>query len=88
MKFEDGGSAIIRFPKPGAVMFPEEKVRNEVAAMRFIQDHTSIPVPSIFHWGTKEESPIGLFFIILEYIEHEMDLSDALNIHRRGSGER
>lgn len=30
MKFEDGGSALIRFPKPGATMFPEEKVRNEV----------------------------------------------------------
>ncbi|OGM39468.1 hypothetical protein ABOM_011926 [Aspergillus bombycis] len=26
MKFEDGGSALIRFPKPGATMFPEEKV--------------------------------------------------------------
>ncbi|KAF3399877.1 hypothetical protein F1880_008446 [Penicillium rolfsii] len=25
MKFEDGGSVIIRFPKPGATMFPDEK---------------------------------------------------------------
>lgn len=81
MKFQDGGSAIIRFPKPGATMFPEEKVRNEVAAIRYIQDHTSIPVPFILHWGTKEESPLGLGpFIIMEYINHEMNLSKALNM--------
>ena len=72
MKFQDGGSAIIRFPKPGATMFPEEKVRNEVAAIRYIQEHTSVPVPSILHWGTKEESPLGLGpFIIMEYIDRE-----------------
>lgn len=43
MTYEDGGSSLIRFPKPGATMFPEEKARNEVAAMRYIQDNTSIP---------------------------------------------
>lgn len=81
MKFQDGGSAIIQFPKPRATMFPEEKVRNEVAAIRYIQDHTSIPVPFILHWGTNEESPLGLGpFIIMEYINHEMNLSKALNM--------
>ncbi|KAE8354815.1 phosphotransferase family protein [Aspergillus coremiiformis] len=80
MKFEDGGSAIIRFPKPGASMFPEEKVRNEVSVIKYLQDHTSIPVPFILHWGTKKESPLGLGpFIIMEYIDHAMDLGAALN---------
>lgn len=80
MKFEDGGSAIIRFPKPGATMFPEEKVRNEVDMMRYIHQHTTIPVPFVLHWGTKEENPLGLGpFIIMEYIDHVMDLSDVLN---------
>ncbi|GFF57781.1 hypothetical protein IFM51744_09330 [Aspergillus udagawae] len=80
MKFEDGGSAIIRFPKPGATMFPEEKVRNEVDIIRYIHQHTTIPVPFVLHWGTKEESPLGLGpFIIMEYIDHVMDLSDVLN---------
>lgn len=80
MKFEDGGSALIRFPKPGASMFPEEKVRNEVAVIRYIQEHTSIPVPFILHWGMKADSPLGLGpFILMEYIDHEMDLGAALN---------
>lgn len=81
MKFKDGGSDIIRFPKPGCSMFPEEKVRNEVATIRYIQDNTSIPVPFILHWGTREESPLGLGpFIIMEYINHETDVGKVLNM--------
>jgi hypothetical protein len=80
MKFKDGGSAIIRFAKPGVNMFPEEKVRNEVAAIRYIHEHTTIPVPFILHWGTKDESPLGLGpFIIMDYIDHVKNLSAALN---------
>lgn len=81
MEFQDGGSAIIRFPKPGTAMFPEEKVRNEVAVIRYIQEYTSIPVPFILHWGTREESPLGLGpFIIMEYMGHAMGLDDTLNM--------
>ncbi|KAF4258788.1 hypothetical protein KXV27_003297 [Aspergillus fumigatus] len=37
-------------------------------------------VPFVLHWGTKEESPLGLGpLIIMEYIDHVMDLSDVLN---------
>jgi len=87
--FRGGGSALIRFPKPGKVMFPEEKVRNEVAIMWYIQEHTSIPVPFIFHWGTKEQSPCGLGpFIIMEYVDHACDISDALNTPGRPLEER
>lgn len=49
MKFQDGGSAVIRFPKPGVTMFPEEKIRNKVAMIKYIQDHTTIPIPFILH---------------------------------------
>ncbi|KKK12372.1 hypothetical protein ARAM_006099 [Aspergillus rambellii] len=52
------GSAIIRFPLPGATMFPEEKLRYEVATMRYIHDHTTIPVPFVFHWGSKKDCPL------------------------------
>ncbi|OAQ68096.2 protein kinase-like protein [Pochonia chlamydosporia 170] len=81
MKFQDGGSAVIRFPKPGCTMFPEEKIRNEVAVMKYIQDNTSIPVPFILHWGTKEESPLGLGpFIIMKYIDHDTDVGKVLDM--------
>ena len=54
MRYENGSSAVIRFPQPGATMFPEEKIRNEVAVMRFIYGKTSIPVPFVF-FGNKRE---------------------------------
>lgn len=80
MKFIDGGSAVIRFTKPGSTMFPEEKIKNEVATMRYIQDHTTIPVPFVLHWGTQDESPLGIGpFIIMDYVNHEMDMIEALN---------
>ncbi|ATY67444.1 kinase-like domain [Cordyceps militaris] len=80
LTYLDGGSAVIRFAKPGRTMFPEEKIRNEVATMRYIQDHTAIPVPFILHWGTQAESPLNIgAFIIMEYINHETNMSDALN---------
>ncbi|RAL02646.1 phosphotransferase family protein [Aspergillus ibericus CBS 121593] len=89
MKYLDGSSVIIRFPKPGATMFPEEKIRNEVAAIRYIQKHTSIPVPSILYCGTAEESPPRMGpFIIMEYIEHETNMSRALNMPGLGIEDR
>lgn len=51
-------ATIIRLSQPGAVFFPEEKVMNEVATMRFLADKTSIPIPLIHHSGTKKESPL------------------------------
>ncbi|KAL5338014.1 kinase-like domain-containing protein [Aspergillus crustosus] len=80
MKYKNANAAIIRFPQPGATMFPEEKVRNEVATMRYIYDLTSIPVPFVHHWGTKKESPLELgSFIIIDYIDHDTNMYDALN---------
>jgi aminoglycoside phosphotransferase (APT) family kinase protein len=89
MRFRDGGSALIRFPCPGVVMFPEEKVRAEVAVMRYIKHHTSIPVPFVLHYGMTDESPRGLGpFIIMEYVEHAHDLVDVLNTPGLGLQDR
>lgn len=80
MKFMDGGSVIIRFPIPGVSVFPEEKVKREVSVMRFIERHTSIRVPHVLHYGMTDQSPAGLGpFIVMEYIENDSDLVDALN---------
>ncbi|KAE8144898.1 phosphotransferase family protein [Aspergillus avenaceus] len=79
LKYENEAT-VIRLSQPGAVFFPEEKVVNEVAVMRFIADQTSVPVPFIVHSGTKKESPLELSpFIIMDYVEHETKMYDALN---------
>ncbi|KAJ5707838.1 hypothetical protein N7488_007639 [Penicillium malachiteum] len=56
MEFYQSRSAISRFPLPGASMFPEEKLQNEVATVRFIGDQSTIPVPMILHWGGKKRA--------------------------------
>ncbi|KAL3459333.1 hypothetical protein BJX64DRAFT_301427 [Aspergillus heterothallicus] len=71
MKCKNDDRTIIRFPVPGATQFPEEKTRNE----------TSIPVPFIYRWGTRRDSPLQLgSFIIMDYINHETSAYDALNM--------
>ncbi|KAJ3478400.1 hypothetical protein NLG97_g8590 [Lecanicillium saksenae] len=80
IKFRDGGSAVIRFENPGVSSFPEEKIKHEAATLRFIQDNTPIPVPYVHHWGTRENSPLGIGpFIIMEYMDHKMTAAEALN---------
>ncbi|KAJ5594933.1 uncharacterized protein N7459_001141 [Penicillium hispanicum] len=75
------GATVIRLSQPGAVLIPEEKVVNEVAMMRFLTDQTSIPIPFVLCSGTKKQSPLELSpFIIMDYIEHESKMYDALNI--------
>ncbi|KAJ0415264.1 hypothetical protein BJY00DRAFT_293772 [Aspergillus carlsbadensis] len=80
MEFKNANTAVIRFPQPGATMFPEEKVCNEVATMRYLYDQTSIPVPFVHHWATWKESPLELGpVIIMDYIKHDTNMYDALN---------
>jgi hypothetical protein len=62
-------------------MFLEEKVRNEVAIMRYILDQTSIPAPFVLDWGTRKDSPLELGpFMIMEFVDHHTSMYDVLNI--------
>ncbi|WEW60025.1 hypothetical protein PRK78_005508 [Emydomyces testavorans] len=88
MKFV-GGSAVARIPSPGKSMFPEEKIQREVAVMQFLQMHTNIPVPFVFHSGPADENPSGFGpFIIMEYVTNESDLVDVLNTPGFGRQDR
>ncbi|KAI9754024.1 MAG: SF3a splicing factor complex subunit [Chaenotheca gracillima] len=69
---------VMRFPLPGKVMFIEEKLRNEVATMRYIKEKTSIPVPEVMAWGLADDNPTGLGpFLITRFVEGTK-LSDLL----------
>jgi len=80
MNFEHRGSLLIRFPQPGTIRFPEEKIRREVAMMRYIADFTAIPVPFVLRYGMSDEGPAGMGpFILMEYIRHARSMSEVLN---------
>jgi hypothetical protein len=67
-------AVIIRFPAPGKIHVPwrDEKVRNEVEAMSYIRQRTSIPVPRVRSWGLTKDSPGQLGpFIIMDFMPGE-----------------
>ncbi|KAK3302830.1 kinase-like domain-containing protein [Chaetomium strumarium] len=77
--FTDGTAAALRVALPGVNAFPDEKVRVEVATMRYIEKMTSIPVPHVYHWSTADENPLGLgAFIIMDYVHDERSLASVL----------
>ncbi|KAF7553017.1 hypothetical protein G7046_g7223 [Stylonectria norvegica] len=80
LEYKDGSSAALRIPCKGIVQCPDEKIRYEVATMRYIAEKTTIPVAKIYHYGSAADNPTGLGpFIIMDYTEHERTMSDALS---------
>lgn len=76
----DDGIALFRFPIPGVVIYADDKINAEVATMRYVAEHTAIPVPHIYHWGTAAENPTRLRvpFIIMDHIPHAATVGEAL----------
>lgn len=76
----DDGIVLFRFPVPGLAVYPDDKVKAEVATIRYVADKTTIPVPHIYHWGTAAENPTGLNvpFIIMDHIPHATTVGQAL----------
>ncbi|KFY89793.1 hypothetical protein V500_05492 [Pseudogymnoascus sp. VKM F-4518 (FW-2643)] len=69
---------LLRFPIPGDVMYPVEKIDQEVAVMEFIREKTSIPIPKVIASGRAEGRFAGLgSFIIMEFVDGER-LDEAL----------
>ncbi|CAK7220435.1 hypothetical protein SCUCBS95973_004154 [Sporothrix curviconia] len=89
LEYKDGSSVIMRIPIKDAVPFQDEKVRYEVATMRYVAANTTIPVPHVYHYGMAAENPLGLGpFIIMDYIDHHQNLSRALMDPTRALGKR
>ncbi|UPK97401.1 hypothetical protein LCI18_008336 [Fusarium solani-melongenae] len=46
----------------------ERAMRSEIATMKIVREHTTIPVPQIFCFGASADQPFGYPFIIMEYL--------------------
>ncbi|KFY46050.1 hypothetical protein V495_02690 [Pseudogymnoascus sp. VKM F-4514 (FW-929)] len=69
---------LLRFPIPGDVMYPGEKINQEVAAMEFIREHTDIPIPKVITSGRTDGRFEGLGpFITMDFVDGER-LDEAL----------
>ncbi|KFG88002.1 phosphotransferase family protein [Metarhizium anisopliae] len=89
LEYSDGSSVILRIPIKGVVPLPDEKVRYEVATMKYVAAHTTIPVPHVYHYAMAAENSTGLGpFIIMDYIEHHQNMSRVLLDPERRVDER
>jgi hypothetical protein len=64
-------SVVIRFAMPGesVTQWRYEKTANEVQAIEYLRETTTIPLPRIHCWGPAEESPRGLGpFMVMDYM--------------------
>ncbi|EGE04991.1 hypothetical protein TEQG_03835 [Trichophyton equinum CBS 127.97] len=59
---------MIRIPLLPRLAFPEEKLRSEIATMKFIAEKTTIPIPRLYHYSINRDNILGLPFMALEYI--------------------
>ncbi|PGH28348.1 hypothetical protein GX50_08917, partial [[Emmonsia] crescens] len=60
----------IRIPIPENSVFMEEKIRNEIVMLTYLDTYTTIPIPKIYRAGTAEDNPTGLGpFIVTNWIK-------------------
>ncbi|KAJ6088430.1 phosphotransferase enzyme family protein [Penicillium sp. IBT 16267x] len=74
--FEDGFRVRVRFPILGRSRFRTEKTRNEISVMRFLHEHTKVPVPLILGAGRWGCGP----YIVMTFVEGTL-----LSNHLQGS---
>ncbi|CAD0099430.1 unnamed protein product [Aureobasidium mustum] len=69
--FDDDTAWAVRFPLPGQVMQPKEKLRREAAVLKFIEYNTRIPIPTLVAFGsaTENEDPEVGPYIITTWVE-------------------
>ncbi|KAL1847096.1 hypothetical protein Daus18300_014066 [Diaporthe australafricana] len=62
---------VVRIPIPGRnpVAWIDEKLEVEVATMRHVALNTKIPVPKVHAYSFSGQSPIGMAFIIMDFVD-------------------
>ncbi|KAI1935948.1 hypothetical protein LOZ66_004865 [Ophidiomyces ophidiicola] len=75
---------MVRIPLLPRLGFPEEKLRGEIATMKFIAEITTVPIPHLHGYSIGKANILGLPFMLLQYIDGKplrsvsmMDLSDS-----------
>ncbi|KAF2429614.1 hypothetical protein EJ08DRAFT_270470 [Tothia fuscella] len=65
MKREDGTEVIAKIPFPNAGP-PMYTTASEVAVLKYVKEHTTVPVPKVLAWSSDSSNPVGAEYIIME----------------------
>ncbi|KAM6498531.1 Protein kinase-like domain containing protein [Amanita muscaria] len=57
--------AVVRVARPA---FPKDKLESEVATIRYLASHTSVPVPRVYSWNSDASNPAGIEYMIMEKV--------------------
>ncbi|QSS51765.1 hypothetical protein I7I53_07186 [Histoplasma capsulatum var. duboisii H88] len=60
---------MVRVPVLPRLAFAEEKIRGEIATMKFIAEKTTIPIPKLHGYSVNSNNQLGLPFLLLGFIE-------------------
>ncbi|KAI1992052.1 hypothetical protein LOZ51_003675 [Ophidiomyces ophidiicola] len=63
---------MVRIPVLPRLAFPEEKLRGEIATMKFISEKTTIPIPCLHGYSIGNDNILGLPFLLLDFIDGKM----------------
>src|SRR5206468_3929722 len=64
------GSYVLRLPPPGDAfpLFPSYDLARQVTAMRFVGEHSAVPVPSV-PWFEEDETVLGAPFFVMDRVD-------------------
>ncbi|KAL2366033.1 hypothetical protein RJZ56_001037 [Blastomyces dermatitidis] len=66
----EGEKWMVRIPLLPRLAFPKEKMRSEIATMKYIAEKTTIPIPHLHGYSiNSDDNILGLPFMLMEYIE-------------------
>ncbi|KAI1941182.1 hypothetical protein LOZ66_001690 [Ophidiomyces ophidiicola] len=63
---------MVRIPLLPRLAFPEEKLRAEIATMKFIAEKTTIPIPCLRGYSISKDNILRLPFMLLNFVDGEM----------------
>ncbi|KAI2130544.1 hypothetical protein LOY97_005644 [Ophidiomyces ophidiicola] len=63
---------MMRIPLLPRLAFPDEKIRAEIATMKFIAEKTTIHIPCLRGYSISKDNILGLPFMLLNFVDGEM----------------
>lgn len=79
LEFSDGTrwAARVHIRRNDSPLISSTKLKNEVATMQFIKEHSSLPVPRVFTYESDENNSVSAAFILMELLPGSVAM-DAL----------
>ncbi|TFK49168.1 hypothetical protein OE88DRAFT_478242 [Heliocybe sulcata] len=72
--FASGVKRVVRISDPffrqfGSGIVPPPKMRSEIATIKYLREHTKIPVPDVVYYDDDKDGSIGAEWMAMEYVE-------------------